>query len=80
LILTVECTCIHLAGADPGFQVRGEDLKKLRRAEGGPKNFGVFRVKNLTIYLHSELINLIIVRNENFWFGKNRVIFLCILE
>jgi hypothetical protein len=34
----------------------------------------------ITIYLHSELINLIIVRNENFWFGKNRVILLCILE
>ena len=24
----------------------------------------------ITIYLHSELINLIIVHNENFWFGK----------
>jgi hypothetical protein len=28
------------------IQVRGADLKKLRRAEGGPKIFGVFRVKN----------------------------------
>jgi hypothetical protein len=34
------------AGADPGFQVRGAHLKKLRRAEGGTKIFGVFRVKN----------------------------------
>ena len=35
-------------GADPGFKVRGEGahLKKLRRAEGGAKIFGVFRVKN----------------------------------
>ena len=35
-------------GADPGFQVRGRGahLKKLRRAEGGTKMFGVFRVKN----------------------------------
>ena len=33
-------------GTDPGFQVRGAHLKKLRRAEGGAKNFGVFRVKN----------------------------------
>ena len=34
-------------GVDPGFQVRGgAHLKKLRRAEGGAKNFGVFRVKN----------------------------------
>ena len=34
------------AGADPGFQVRGADLKKLCRAEGGAKIFGIFRVKN----------------------------------
>ena len=33
-------------GADPGFQVRGAHLKKLRRAEGGAKMFWVFRVKN----------------------------------
>ena len=38
----------HLkSGADPGFQIRGGAFKKkLRRAEGGGKNFGVFRVKN----------------------------------
>ena len=35
-----------LPGADPGFQVRGAHLKKMRRAEGGAKIFGVFRVKN----------------------------------
>jgi hypothetical protein len=34
------------SGADPGFQVRGVYFKKLRRAEGGAKIFGVFRVKN----------------------------------
>ena len=36
------------SGADPGFQVRGggAHLKKLRRAKGGAKNFGVFHVKN----------------------------------
>ena len=33
-------------GADPGFQVRGAYLKKLRRAEGGANLFWVFRVKN----------------------------------
>jgi hypothetical protein len=33
--------------ADPGFQARGGVyLKKLRRAEGGAKICGVFRVKN----------------------------------
>ncbi len=36
----------HKAGADPGFQARGAQLKKLRRAEGGTIIFGVFRVKN----------------------------------
>ena len=34
------------AGADQGFEVRGGALKKMRRAEGGAKSFGVFRVKN----------------------------------
>jgi hypothetical protein len=34
-------------GADPGFQVRGgAHLQKLRRAEGGAKILGVFRVIN----------------------------------
>ena len=34
-------------GADPEFEVRGGGhLKKMRRAEGGAKNVGVFRVKN----------------------------------
>ena len=37
---------MHVTGADPGFQVRGAHLKKLRRAEGGAKIVGVFRVKN----------------------------------
>ena len=37
---------IPKAGADPGIQVRGAHLKKLRRAEGGAKIFGIFRVKN----------------------------------
>jgi hypothetical protein len=33
-------------GADPGFQVSGgAHLKKLRRAEGGAKIFGVILVK-----------------------------------
>jgi hypothetical protein len=36
-----------VSGADPGFQVRGgAHFKKSRRAEGGAKLFGVFRVKN----------------------------------
>ena len=36
-----------ITGADPGFQARGVGhLKNLRRAVGGAKSFGVFRVKN----------------------------------
>ena len=34
------------SGADPGFQARGAHLKKLRRAKGGAKILGVFRVKD----------------------------------
>jgi hypothetical protein len=37
---------ISVSGADTGFQVRGVHLKTLRRAKGGTKIFGVFRVKN----------------------------------
>jgi hypothetical protein len=37
---------IYCPGADPGFPVRWANLNKLRRAEGGAKNFGVFLVKN----------------------------------
>ena len=33
-------------GADQDFKLGGAHLKKLRRAEGGAKIFGVFRVKN----------------------------------
>jgi hypothetical protein len=35
----------RFAGA-PGIQARGAHLNKLRRAEGGAKNFGVFHMKN----------------------------------
>ena len=34
------------SGAEPGVQVRGAPLKKLRRAEAGAKIFWIFRVKN----------------------------------
>ena len=39
---------VYVTGADPGFQVRGRgaQLNNLRRAEGGAKFVGVFRVKN----------------------------------
>jgi hypothetical protein len=44
--MTLIMYILRSIGADPGFQVRGAHLKKLRRAEGGAKMFGVFRVKN----------------------------------
>ena len=44
------------SGADPGFQVRGADLKKSRRTEGGANIFGVFRVKKSPPTLDPPLI------------------------
>ena len=48
--MTLIMYILRSIGADPGFQVRGggggAHLKKLRRAEGGAKIVGVFRVKN----------------------------------
>jgi hypothetical protein len=44
LIIKLQFKCF--AGSDPGFQVRGAHLKQCRRAEGGAKIVGVFRVKN----------------------------------
>jgi hypothetical protein len=53
LFMYVLFTCVERAndprspGVDPGFQVRGggAHLKKLRRAKGGAKICGVFRVQ-----------------------------------
>ena len=36
----------EMQGRIQDFNLRGSQLKKLRRAEGGAKIFGVFRVKN----------------------------------
>jgi hypothetical protein len=38
--------CITVQGRIQDFKLGGAHLKKLRRAEGGAKIFGVFRVKN----------------------------------
>jgi hypothetical protein len=37
---------LRLQGRIQDFKLGGAHLKKLRRAEGGPTIFGVFRVKN----------------------------------
>ena len=38
--------CIEIQGRIQDFKLGGAHLKKLRRAEGGAKIVGVFRVKN----------------------------------
>ena len=58
---------MSLAGADPGFQVRGAHLKKLRRAEGGAKTFGVFRVKNHDFTPKNHIFSNCGGRREHFW-------------
>jgi hypothetical protein len=55
------------AGADPGFPVRGAQLKKMRRAEGGAKIFGVFRVKNHDFTPKNHIFSNCGGRRENFW-------------
>jgi hypothetical protein len=57
----------YTTGADPGFPVRGAHLKKLRRAEGGAKIFGVFRVKNHDFTPKKYIFSNCGGRRENFW-------------
>jgi hypothetical protein len=55
-------------GADPGFQVRGAHLKKLRGAEGGAKNVGVFRVKIKNDFTpKNHILSKCGGRREKFW-------------
>ena len=69
------CQENETAGVDPGFQVRGSHLKKLRRAEGGAKIWGVFRVKNHDFTPKNLIFSNCGGRRENFWgisFEKSR--------
>jgi hypothetical protein len=53
-----------IAGADPGFQVRGgAHLNKLRRAEGGTNSLGVFRGENDDFTPKNHIFS----NCENFW-------------
>ena len=54
-------------GADPGFQVREVALKKLRRAKGGTKNVGVFRVKKHDFTPKNHILSNCGGRREKFW-------------
>ena len=62
-------TCFkrRISGADPGFQVRGAHLKKLRRAQGGANIFGIFRVKNHDFTQKNHIFSNCGGRRENFW-------------
>ena len=72
-----------ISGADPGFQVRGAHLTKLRLAEGGAKIFGVFRVKNHDFtpknYIFPilggarEIFGVFHVKNHDFTPTKNHI-------
>ena len=55
------------AGVDPGFQVRGAHLKKLRRAEGGENIFWVFRVKKHDFTPKNHILSNCGGRREKFW-------------
>jgi hypothetical protein len=78
---------IHYPGADPGFQVRGAHLKKLRRAEEGANIFGVFRVKNHDFTSKNHISSNCGERHENIWgisceksgFYAKKIIFFTIL-
>jgi hypothetical protein len=58
---------LYVPGADPGFQVRGAHLKKLRQAKGGAKIFGVFRVKNRDFTPKNHIFFNCGGRRENIW-------------
>jgi hypothetical protein len=63
----VKLVLCPLSGADPGFQVRGvAHLNKLRRAEGGAKIVGVFRVKNHDFAPKNLIFSNCGGRRENF--------------
>ena len=56
-----------LQGRIQDFKLGGAHLKKSRRAEGGAKNFGVFRVKNHDFTTKNRIFSNCGGRRENFW-------------
>ena len=55
-----------IQGRIQDFKLGGAHLKKLRRAEGGAKIFGVFRVKNHDFTPKNHIISNCGGRRENF--------------
>ena len=56
-----------IQGRIQDFKLGGAHLKKLRRAEGGAKIFGVFRVKNYDFTPKNHIFSNCGERRENFW-------------
>jgi hypothetical protein len=69
------------------FKLGGAHLKKMRRAEGGAKIFGVFRVKNHDFTPKNHIFPILGGGARNFWgisceksrFYAKKIIFLPIL-
>jgi hypothetical protein len=58
----------YIAGAIQDFKLGGAaQLKKLRRAEGGAKMFGVFRVKNHDFTPNNHIFSNFRGGARNFW-------------
>jgi hypothetical protein len=58
---------VHLQGRIQDFKLGGAHLKKLRRAEEGPKIFGVIRVKNHYFRPKNHIFFNCGGRRESFW-------------
>ena len=56
-----------MQGRIQDFKLRGAHLKKLHRAEGGAKIFGVFRVKNHDFTPKNDIYSNCGGRREKFW-------------
>jgi hypothetical protein len=56
-----------MQGRIQDFKLGGAHLKKLRRAEGGAKLFGVFRMKNHDITPKNHIFFNCEGRHEHFW-------------
>ena len=76
-----------LQGRIQDFKLGGAHLKKLRRTEGGAKNFGVFRVKKHDFTPKNHILSNCGGRREKFWgisceksrFYAQKIIFFSIL-
>jgi hypothetical protein len=60
------CTCVY-QGRIQDFKLEGAHLKKWRRAEGGAKIFGIFRVKNHDFTAKNHIFSNFRGGARNFW-------------